>query len=98
MSRFKASTSNLKWDRDTRGVDDDEEAEARAGVTDDEAAEALAAGHPKSTPPSIKQNPTLLPGAAQAQERLRGRIRMNHIQPPDHGDLRLRGPSDRVAR
>ena len=64
MSKFKATKSNVKWDRANRSVtNDDEGAEARSGVSDDEAAEALAAGHPKSTPPSIKQNANVLPGS-----------------------------------
>lgn len=51
MSMFKATTSNVKWDK------------ANRSVTDDEAADALAASHPKSTPPSIQQNADVLPGS-----------------------------------
>jgi hypothetical protein len=65
MNKFRANTSNVRWDRNNRSVTDaaEEAAEAKAGVTDDEAAEALAAGHPKSTPPSIQQNANVLPGS-----------------------------------
>lgn len=63
MSKFKANTSNVKWDKANRSVTDDEAAEARNGVTDDEAAEALAASHPKSTPPSIQPLANVLPGS-----------------------------------
>jgi hypothetical protein len=64
FKKFRANRSNVMWDQNNRSVtDDDEAAEAKAGVTDDEAAEALAAGHPKSTPPSIKQNANVMPGS-----------------------------------
>lgn len=51
MSKFKATTSNINWDRDNRSV------------TDDDAASSLAAGNPKSAPPSIRQDPDVLPGS-----------------------------------
>lgn len=51
MSKFKASTSNVKWDK------------ANRSVTDDQVAQELAAGNPKSTPPSIRQDPDVLPGS-----------------------------------
>lgn len=51
MSKFKASASNVKWDKTNRSV------------TDDQVAQELAAGNPKSAPPSIRQDPDVLPGS-----------------------------------
>ena len=60
--KFKASTSNVMWDRNNRSVTDEDDVNGTP-PDDDEAAEALAAGHPKSNPPSIKQNANVLSGS-----------------------------------
>lgn len=49
--RYKADTSHIKWDKEHRSV------------TDDEVADTLAAGHPKSTPPSLPDDASVLPGS-----------------------------------
>jgi len=62
MSKFKANTSNVKWDQNNRSVTDEDDVNGPL-TPDDEVAEKMAAGHPKSTPPSVKQGPVVMPGS-----------------------------------
>jgi hypothetical protein len=65
MSKFKASNSNVKWDRSNRSVTDDANFEDPNGpvMSDQDTALAMAADHPKSTPPSIQPLANVLPGS-----------------------------------
>ena len=56
----KATNSNVNWDHPNRSVTDDPNGPI---TSDEDVASAMAAGHPKSTPPSIKQDPDVLPGS-----------------------------------
>jgi hypothetical protein len=60
MSKFKASTSNIQWDKNNRSVTDDPNGPI---TSDQDVALSMAAGHPKSTPPSIQPLADVLPGS-----------------------------------
>lgn len=65
MSKFKASNSSVKWDRNNRSVTDGVYFEDPNGqvTSDQDTALSMGAGHPKSTPPSIQQSAPVLAGS-----------------------------------
>jgi hypothetical protein len=60
MSKFKADASNVQWDKDNRSVTDDPNGPV---MSDQDVALSMAAGHSKSTPPSIRPQPNVMPGS-----------------------------------
>jgi hypothetical protein len=64
MAKFKATNSTIAWDPVNRSVTDGLYENPNGDITSDQdTALSMAAGHPKSTPPSIQPLADVLPGS-----------------------------------